>query len=90
MFARLLACFALLSGLAAVTAPAQANYVGALGTQLERSQKQSQPAAERRCHDEQTKRASRMANRPSEPCPRARPTTVFIPTVQLGSDFALE
>jgi hypothetical protein len=90
MLTRLLACFALLSGLSAVSAPAQANYAEALATQMERSHKQASPSAQQACREAHKKRILRMASRPNDPCAKARPATIFLPTVQVSSDFALE
>jgi hypothetical protein len=90
MLTRLLACFALLSGLAAVSAPAQANAVQALGAQMAAEAKQSSPSARQNCAQRQEKRTARLGTRPIEPCEGGSSLTIFLPTVQLGSDISFE
>ncbi|WP_379550064.1 hypothetical protein [Qipengyuania sp. DGS5-3] len=90
MLKRLLACFALMTGLAAVSAPAQANLTAAFGTQVESSQKQEHAKKQRRGECKHDKRKKRELGAPTRPCVDADPIRIFLPTVQLRIDLALE
>ncbi|WP_432200620.1 hypothetical protein ACRAQ7_13885 [Erythrobacter sp. W53] len=90
MLKRLLACFALMTGLAAVSAPAQANLTAAFGTQLESTQKHQDTKKQRRGDCQHDKRKKRELGAPTRPCAEANPIRIFLPTVQLRIDLALE
>lgn len=90
MLRRLLACLALLTGLAAVGAPAHAGVIDAVGMTLELAQqaedtgKTEEPACVTR------QRQQRTRGEKVTPCKPSETVTVFIPTVQFGPDRALE
>jgi hypothetical protein len=89
MLRRLLACLALLTGLAAAGAPAQAEVVGALATRLEASAA-AHPAPQRAQAEVRDNRCARLREAPRsslecEPQLAVRPLTV-----ELGSDRARE
>ena len=89
MLRRLLACLALFTGLAAVGAPVQAALVEALD-QLEISAERGEDgkAATPTCEQRQEKERRKGA-RPA-PCPEERTVRIYIPSVMLGPDRALE
>ncbi len=90
MLRRLLACLALLTGLAAVGAPAHAVVAGVVGPQLEMSQRveDGTRSEEPTCADRQ--RHQRQKGVKVTPCRPSEPVTIYIPTVQFGPDRAFE
>ena len=90
MLRRLLASLALLTGLAAVSAPAHAQLIEALHTHLETSERQDQADQQQRCPCEHQQGQARSRTKTAEPCPGERPVRIYLPTVQLGIDLALE
>ena len=90
MLRRLFACLALLTGLAAVGAPAHAAIVEVVGPQVEMTQRvedgtrtEESPCAERQ--RQQRQKGARVT-----PCRNSEPITIYIPTVQFGPDRAFE
>lgn len=90
MVRRLLACLALLTGLAAASAPAHAQLAQVLATQLEASERQDKAEQKQRCLCERQQREQRARRSAPQPCADEQPVTIFLPTIQLGVDRALE
>lgn len=90
MLRRLLACLALITGLAAAGAPAHANVAGAVAAQLEMAERveDSTRSEEQSCADRQ--RQQRQKGVKVTPCKPSEPVTIYIPTVQFGPDRAFE
>ena len=89
MLRRLLACLAIATGLAAVSAPAQAALYQGLSAQLEQGEKAGETKrAECECQERQ--RAQRLRGEKPTPCDTAKPLRIYIPTVQFGADRAYE
>lgn len=89
MLRRLLACLALVTGLAAVGAPAQASFAEAL-EQLEIASSQSDKAKTPAEECEARQQAQRKRGLKPAPCADERPVTIYLPTVMFGPDRALE
>lgn len=89
MLTRLLACFALLTGLAAVGAPAQAALGEAIGTAMEVTQKRDDTAKSETELCIERQRQQRRKGEKITPC-KSETITIFLPTVQFGPDRALE
>lgn len=88
MLARLLACLALVTGLAAVGAPAQARMVAEVSEQMQ-ADNGAQPA----CHiafASLEQLSSEWVSRTQTGCAARKPFVIFIPTVQFGPDRAFE
>ena len=90
MLRRLLACFAILTGLAAANAPAHATIVSALEAQIEDQRRADDPArsAETACVEKQRKQ--RLRGERITPCRAPETVTVYVPTVMFGPDRAHE
>lgn len=89
MLRRLLTCLAILTGLAAVSAPAQASLLDSLTAQLEQGEKADEDKrAESECVERQ--RAKRLRRDKPSPCEAVKPVRIYIPTVQFGPDRAFE
>jgi hypothetical protein len=90
MLRRLLACLALITGLAAVGTPAEARMMLDFGQQVENSPAVSQGSQPSSCSTNlQRPNAQGKTATPSGCAPR-RPIVVYLPTVQLGPDRARE
>ena len=88
MIARLLAFLALLTGLAALGAPAQA-FEGSVSVGVEqRADQDDSKDAQAQCAEKQRKQKSRTEK--LVPCKQQQPVTVYIPTVMFGADRAYE
>ena len=88
MIARFLAFLALLTGLAALGAPAQA-FDSAVGIGVEqRADQDDAKDAQAQCAEKQRKQKSRTDK--LTPCKQQQPVTVYIPTVMFGADRAYE
>lgn len=90
MLRRLLTCLALITGLAAVNAPAHASVLDTMGATLELTQKadDSGKAEKVTCAERQRQQRSRGEKvTPCRPCESVR---VVIPTVMFGVDRAFE
>lgn len=90
MIRRLIACFAILTGLAAANAPAHAAIVGAVEAQLEQAQSTDEPSVtvDDPCILKQRKQ--RLRGEIVTPCRPAQRIVITVPTVQFGSDRAYE
>lgn len=90
MFRRLLACLALLTGLAAIGTPVNAAVADALSAQVGVSKTAPTAPATERCECA-TQRGNAPGKRDQSPACRQRRTIVItIPTIQFGADRALE
>ncbi|MCB2087497.1 MAG: hypothetical protein KDD98_01565 [Sphingomonadaceae bacterium] len=91
MIRRLLACLALITGLAAVNAPAHASFVAAVAEQAQSSTSTAQPGKAQSCTCEDRRAAKGTKGTDSSQCrTRTKPVTIYIPTVQFGADRAFE
>jgi hypothetical protein len=90
MLRRLLACLALITGLAAIGAPVNAGAVDTFAAQVGTSKPvPAAPAVER--EECQTQRGAMTGKREKSPdCRQRRTVVITIPTVQFGPDRALE
>ncbi|MGX7952305.1 hypothetical protein ACWPM1_07020 [Tsuneonella sp. HG249] len=89
MLRRILACFALITGLATVGSPAQARMMAVMSQSVvEGSQTQAQSTSTA-C--EIVPPRAELRNRATkEPCRPRKPVVIVIPTIQLGPDRARE
>lgn len=88
MIARFLAFLALLTGLAALGAPAQA-FEGSVGVGVEqRADQDDAKDAQSQCAERQRKQKSRTDK--LTPCKPQQPVVIYIPTVMFGPDRAFE
>ena len=90
MLRRILTCLALITGLAAFGAPAEARMMLDSGQQVENTMAGAQGAPTASCVPASQKASSQLKSRPSGDCKRRKPVVIFIPTVQFGPDRALE
>jgi hypothetical protein len=90
MLRRILACLALITGLAAVGAPAEARMMLDYGQQAESSPTTSQGSQQAPCSNppQRTSAQGKVVSQPG--CAPRRPIVIYIPTVQLGPDRAHE
>lgn len=90
MLTRLLACLALLTGLAASGTPANAAFAQALSAEVSDSAAEAQPGKTQRCAT--LVRKSRLPAKadPARDCKPRKPIVIYIPTVQFGPDRAFE
>lgn len=89
MFRRLLACFALISGLAATGAPVSVAAVEA-ATQRVVSGETTRQEAEARCKQNEQRVGNDERNGSDRRCKQRKSVTIYVPTVQIGSDVAYE
>lgn len=91
MLRRVLTCLALITGLAATGAPANAALIEAWAAQAQSEEERAEPGKKQAC--ECRERRSETRQKPceerDEPRPRKR-TIIYIPTVQFGPDRAYE
>ncbi len=89
MLRRLLACLALLTGLASIGVPVNAGVVDTFAAQVGVSKPApSTPSAERiEC---QAPRGTAGTRRDQPECRQRKPVIIYIPTIQYGPDRALE
>jgi hypothetical protein len=90
MLRRLLACLALLTGLAAVSAPAHANLHDAMGAQLELTQKAEDSGKSDTITCAERQRKERQRGERVTPCRPGEGVRVVIPTVMIGVDRSAE
>lgn len=88
MLARLLACLALVTGLAAVGVPASAAVSQAASQQVEVDGQQQGKSVP--CTPVSPRNASNPVDSSQPKCRARKPLVVYIPTVQFGSDRAFE
>ncbi len=90
MLRRLLTCLAVLTGLTAVAAPAQAENVRSIVSQVDAQL--GDPAEckndERTCECRTKSKDGKKIE--DKDCPREKRRTIYIPPIYLGSDLALE
>lgn len=90
MLTRLLACLALITGLAAAGTPANAAFAQALSAEVSDRATEAQPGKAQRC-DAATRKSKMPAKAdPAPGCKVRKPVTIYIPTVQFGPDRAFE
>ena len=91
MLRRILACLALITGLAATGTPAQARMMLDFGTsQIESGSSASQGPQRIDCAANAEKLNSQGKTVAKPGCPPRKPIVIYIPTVQLGPDRARE
>ncbi|MGI8944177.1 MAG: hypothetical protein ACR2FJ_08130 [Qipengyuania sp.] len=90
MIRRLLACLVLLTGLAAAGAPAQAMFGELAGAQVELNDAGDRDSAEQPSPCREQQRKQRARGEQIRPCEESRTIRIYVPTVQLGPDRALE
>jgi hypothetical protein len=90
MLRRVLACLALITGLAALGTPAEARMMMDFGQQVENSSTASQGSQQAPCADlpQRVNAQGKVVTQPG--CAPRRPIVIYIPTVQLGPDRARE
>ena len=90
MLRRILACLALITGLAAVGTPAQARMMLDYGQQVENGSSTAQGGQRADCiaSAEKMSPQGKVVAKPA--CPPRKPIVIYIPTVQLGPDRARE
>lgn len=90
MLRRILACLALITGLAAVGTPAEARMMLDFGRQVENSPTTSQGAQPSPCSalPQRVNAQGKVISQPG--CAPRRPILIYIPTVQFGPDRARE
>ncbi len=90
MLRRILTCLALITGFAAVGAPAEARMMLDYGQQVENGPATSQGGQQTACSTLPA-RLNRQGKTTTVPaCPPRKPVVIYIPTVQLGPDRARE
>lgn len=90
MLRRLLACLALITGLAAAGAPAQAGLANVVEAQLQLTQKVEETGKSEEVSCAERQRQQRLKGERVTPCRTSEPVTIYIPTVQFGPDRAFE
>jgi hypothetical protein len=90
MLRRILACLALITGLAASGAPASARMMLDFGNQVENSVPASQGSQQSPCSalPQRVNAQGKVIAQPG--CPPRKPIIIYIPTVQFGPDRARE
>jgi hypothetical protein len=90
MLTRLLACLALITGLAATGTPANAAYAQALSAEVSNGTVETQTGKAQRCESiaRKGKLPPKAATAPE--CKPRKPIVIYIPTVQFGPDRAFE
>ena len=90
MFRQLLALIALLTGLAAIGAPAHAAINGGASSAIEQSDSRTSETREARDACAQKQRKQKLRGEKVTPCKKQEPVTVYIPSVMFGADRAYE
>lgn len=90
MLARLLACLALITGLAAVGAPAQAAVLQAASQQVASGAQQAQPGKSESCADADQRAMQGSARDGLTRCGSRKRVIIYLPTVLFGPDRAFE
>ena len=90
MLARLLACLALVTGLAAIGVPVQASVGSVASEQASPVAACQQVAKPDRCQCQADPRGKLDRNDAATACRTRKPVVIYIPTVQLGADRARE
>jgi hypothetical protein len=90
MLRRILACLALITGLAAVGTPAQARMMLDYGQQTENSPAVSQGSQQTPCSAQPQRVTPQGKVLTPAGCAPRKPIVIYIPTVQMGIDRARE
>lgn len=90
MLRRILACFALITGLAAVGSPAEARMMPVLAQAVVEGSQPQQSSQQSVCEASQPRANLRGKVQVPANCRPRKPVVIVIPTIQLGSDRALE
>jgi hypothetical protein len=91
MLARILAAFALITGLAAVGAPAEARLFSALSQPVDAPSSGSQQGGAQQPCPLPTSKPSLASKTEVQPgCRQRKPVIIYIPTIQFGPDRAHE
>lgn len=90
MLRRFLAAFALLTGLAAAGAPAQAHMLYAVSQQTDSASQNQQVATQTPCAPSVPKNGAANRTDSQADCRARKPVIIYLPTVQFGPDRALE
>lgn len=90
MFRQLLALIALLTGLAAIGAPAQAVMNTQSRVGVEQSANRDAESRDGQCACSEKQRKQKIRGERVTPCKKQDPVTVYIPSVMFGADRAYE
>ncbi|MGN6501139.1 MAG: hypothetical protein ACTHKM_13470 [Tsuneonella sp.] len=90
MLARLLACLALITGLAAAGAPAQAAMLQAASQQVASGSQQAQPSKADTCADGDQRNVQAAARDGQARCGSRKRVIIYLPAVLFGPDRAYE
>lgn len=90
MLRRILACLALITGLAAVGTPADARMTVVQAQSIVDGAQTQQGSTSAPCEEAKQKAALRGKVATQSACKPRRPVVIFIPTIQFGPDRALE
>jgi hypothetical protein len=90
MLTRLLACLALITGLAAAGTPASAAFTQAASAEISGSVAAAQPGRSPRCEADLRRGRPPARSDRAPGCSDCAPIRIYIPTVQFGPDRAFE
>ena len=90
MLRRILACFALITGLTAAGSPADARVMAVVAQSVVEAAQAQQQAPTSACESIQQRAGLRNKSAVPAPCRPPKTVVIVIPTIQLGSDRALE
>ena len=90
MLRRILACLAILTGLATTAAPAQARMMAVMSQSVVEGSQSAQGNNVAACEQVQQRQDVRSKAATLRPCKPTKPVVIVIPTIQLGPDRALE
>ena len=90
MFRRLLTCLALITGLAAAGAPANAAVLDAFSEQVSAASAPCQQGKTAQCECVVQPATSPSKGDPIKVCKTRKPVVIFIPTIHFGADRAYE
>lgn len=90
MLARILAAFALVTGLASIGAPADARLLASISEQVESAPSSQTGSAQVPCPVATQDARLKGKVDPNADCKPRRPVIIYLPTVQYGPDRALE
>ncbi|MCT2558227.1 hypothetical protein N0B51_04470 [Tsuneonella sp. YG55] len=90
MLRRILACFALITGLTAAGSPAEARIMAVMTQSVVEATQSQQQAPATACEAIQQRANLRSKGAGPAPCRPRKPVVIIIPTIQFGPDRALE
>lgn len=90
MLRRILAAFALITGLAAVGAPADARMLSAVSQQVDSTAQAQSPSSQAPCPVPGARNGLSGKVAAQVDCRPRKPVIIYLPTVQFGADRALE